>query len=300
MRDLTEHSVTQAVIDQMATAADPRLRTVMESLVRHLHDFAREVRLRPDEWLKTIGFLTEVGKTCTPTRQEFILLSDVLGLSALVQQMHDAPVAGQGSQSSLLGPFYRQDAPEVPLGGSIVQAAAGGTEILLYGTVSDPDGHPIPHALIQLWQTDPQGRYDLQARDAEIDMRGNVRCDAQGRYWVRTLKPLGYSIPMDGPVGALVRQQNRHGCRPAHIHFLVGAPGYRELVTALYFGDDQHIDGDTVFGVSGALVVQEREGDPDAPVPGLPAVRYDWRLPHATQEGSGRVGADPKQVLAAE
>ena len=299
MQDLSASTVTQAVIEQMAGTPDPRLREVMESLVRHLHGFAREVRLTPDEWLKAIEFLTRVGQACSPTRQEFILLSDVLGLSALVHLMHDEAAAEAGTQSSLLGPFYRQDAPEIPLGGSLARQATG-PELLLYGRVSDNAGRPVPHALVQVWQTDAEGHYDLQARDAAIDMRGNVRCDAQGRFHVRTLVPLGYSIPMDGPVGALVRQQGRHGCRPAHIHVLIGAPGYRELVTALYFGDDPHIDSDTVFGVSKALVVRPRADDPEAPIQGIPAVRYDFRLAHAQGKDSGRVGADPKQVMAAE
>lgn len=299
MQDLNEHSVTPAVIEQMAATPDPRLREVMAALVRHLHDFAREVRLTPEEWLKAIGFLTRVGHACTETRQEFILLSDVLGLSALVQQMHDAPRAHAGTRSSLLGPFYREDSPEVPLGGSIARQATG-PELVLYGAVTDVAGAPIPNAEIRLWQTDTDGQYDLQTRDAAIDMRGTIRCDAQGRYVVRTLKPIGYSIPMDGPVGALVRYQGRHGCRPAHIHFLISAPGYRELVTALYLADDPHIGSDTVFGVSEALAVTPHTDDLESPVRDLPSIRYDFRLATATGDGSGKVGADPKRVLAAQ
>lgn len=300
MQDLTVETVTDDVLAQMATTADPRLRQVMASLVRHLHDFARDVKLTPDEWLTAIGFLTRVGQTCTPARQEFILLSDVLGLSALVNLMHDREAAELGTTSSLLGPFYRQDAPEVPLGGSIAVNGKG-PELLLWGRVTDTEGHPVPGALVQLWQTNAEGWYDLQVEGgAATDMRGNVRCDAEGRFHVRTVKPLGYSIPMDGPVGALVHQQRRHGCRPAHIHFLIGAPGYRELVTALYFGDDPHIDSDTVFGVSGPLVVSTVADDPAAPVRGIPSVRYDFQLAREAAAGSGRVGADPKQVMAAE
>jgi hydroxyquinol 1,2-dioxygenase len=300
MQDLTVETVTDDVLAQMATTTDPRLRQVMASLVRHLHDFARDVKLTPDEWLTAIGFLTRVGQTCTPARQEFILLSDVLGLSALVNLLHDREAAELGTTSSLLGPFYRQDAPEVPLGGSIAVNGKG-PELLLWGRVTDTEGHPVPGALVQLWQTNAEGWYDLQVEGgAATDMRGNVRCDAEGRFHVRTVKPLGYSIPMDGPVGALVHQQRRHGCRPAHIHFLIGAPGYRELVTALYFGDDPHIDSDTVFGVSGPLVVSTVADDPAAPVRGIPSVRYDFQLARETAAGSGRVGADPKQVMAAE
>lgn len=300
MQDLTVETVTDAVLDQMATTKDARLREVMASLVRHMHDFARDVRLTPDEWLTAIGFLTKVGQACTPARQEFILLADVLGLSALVNLMHDREATELGTTSSLLGPFYRDDAPEVPIGGSIL-ADAKRAELLLYGRVTDADGRGIPGAFIQLWQTNAEGWYDLQVDGgAHMDMRGNVHCDAEGRFHVRTVRPLGYTIPMDGPVGDLVHRQGRHGCRPAHVHFLIGAPGYRELVTALYFSDDPHIDSDTVFGVSAPLVIAPVANDPDAPVQGMPAVRYDFTLARAAGSGSNRVGADPKHILAAE
>jgi hydroxyquinol 1,2-dioxygenase len=298
MRDLTTNSVTDAVLEQMSDTADPRLKHVMASLVRHMHDFARDVNLTPDEWLKAIGFLTKVGQTCTPARQEFILLSDVLGLSALVNLLHDKTAVEIGTESSLLGPFYQQNAPTFALGDSIATHAAG-PEIQIYGQVADKAGKPLPNALIQVWQTDSKGEYDLQKFHGEqMDTRGNFRCDAEGRFHFRTILPLGYYIPMDGPVGALIRAQKRHGCRPAHIHFLIGAEGYRELVTAIYLADDQYIDSDVVFGVSSALVVSPRENDPDAPIKGVPAIRYDFRLGRASGDGVGRVGADPSQILA--
>jgi hydroxyquinol 1,2-dioxygenase len=298
MRDLTTASVTDAVLEQMRETSDPRLKQVMASLVRHMHDFARDVNLTPDEWLTAIGFLTKVGQTCTPARQEFILLSDVLGLSALVNLLHDKTAVELGTESSLLGPFYQQNAPTFALGDSIAVKAAG-PEIQLYGQVTDKAGKPLPNALIQVWQTDSKGEYDLQKfHGDQMDTRGNFRCDAEGRFHFRTILPLGYYIPMDGPVGALVQAQKRHGCRPAHIHFLIGAEGYRELVTAVYLADDQYIDSDVVFGVSSSLVVSPREDDPDAPIKGIPAIRYDFRLGRASGDDAGRVGADPSQILA--
>ncbi|MBV9517730.1 MAG: hydroxyquinol 1,2-dioxygenase [Hyphomicrobiales bacterium] len=299
MRDLNELSVTDAVIEQMADTPDERLREVMASLVRHLHNFAREVHLTPEEWLKAIGFLTQVGQACTPTRQEFILLSDVLGLSALVNLMHDKTAIEQGTESSLLGPFYRQDAPDLALGDTIATKSPG-RELLVYGRVTDRHGRALAKASVQVWQTDEDGVYDLQKGQGEtMDMRGNFHCDAVGRFHFRTVKPLGYLIPMDGPVGKLVHSQHRHGYRPAHIHFLVSAPGYRELVTALYLADDDHIDSDTVFGVSNALVTSPRDEDPEAPMKGIPAIRYDFRLGIAAADETGRVGADPSQIVAA-
>jgi hydroxyquinol 1,2-dioxygenase len=298
MQDLDENTATDAALAQMANTPDPRLKQIMDAAVRHLHAFAREVDLTPVEWLTAIQFLTSVGKACSPIRQEFILLSDILGLSAVVNALHDKKARELGTQSSLLGPFYREGAPELPLGSVIIEHPTAPL-ITLYGQVTDNDGTPIPHALVQVWQTSEHGLYDLQERDGEaMDMRGNFRCDAEGRYYFRTVRPLGYSIPMDGPVGELVKLQDRHGFRPSHIHMLIGAEGHRELVTALYFGDDPHIDSDTVFGVSGSLVVQAKD-DPHSPIPGLQAVHYDFRLAKAAPGESGRVGADPGALMPA-
>jgi protocatechuate 3,4-dioxygenase beta subunit len=264
-----------------------------------MHDFAHDVSLTPEEWLAAIGFLTKVGQTCTPARQEFILLSDVLGFSALVNLLHDKTAVELGTESSLLGPFYQQDAPFFAMGDSIA-AKADGPELLLYGQVTDKAGKPLPNALVQVWQTDSKGEYDMQKYHGEqMDMRGNFRCDSEGRFHFRTVMPLGYFIPMDGPVGGLIQAQRRHGCRPAHIHFLIGADGYRELVTAIYLGHDEHIDSDTVFGVSTSLVVLPRDNDPGAPIKGMPAIRYDFRLGVASGGETGRVGADPSQILSA-
>jgi protocatechuate 3,4-dioxygenase beta subunit len=300
VKDLDVNDITEAVIEQMATTPDPRLREIMDAAVRHLHAFAREVKLTPDEWLKGIAFLTAVGQACTPYRQEFILLSDTIGLSRLVNVMHDAQGReAAGTETSLLGPFFREKAPEIALGGTLAHVAKG-PEIVLYGQVTNAEGKPVPGAAIDVWQTNAEGLYDLQANDPSVmDMRGRLRCDAEGRFHFRTVRPIGYSIPMDGPVGDLVRKQNRHGFRPAHIHILIAAPGYRELVTALYFAEDEHVDSDTVFGVSQSLVVSPRTDLPDAPVPGIPSIRYDFTLSRETDGASGRVGSDPSKLVPA-
>jgi protocatechuate 3,4-dioxygenase beta subunit len=298
MQDLDENTVTDATLAQMASTPDPRLKQIMEAAVRHMHAFAREVDLTPAEWLTAIGFLTDVGKACTDIRQEFILLSDVLGLSAVVNALHDKKAAELGTQSSLLGPFFREGAPELPLGANIVSSFKA-EEIAMYGQVTDNNGKPIPNALVQVWQTNDEGWYDVQAHeDASMDMRGNFRTDADGRYYFRTVRPLGYSIPMDGPVGRLVKLQGRHGMRPSHVHVLITADGYRELVSALYFGDDDHIGSDTVFGVSASLVVEAKD-NADCPLPGLRSVRYDFRMPAASATDTGRVGADPAAMMKA-
>jgi protocatechuate 3,4-dioxygenase beta subunit len=299
MRAIDHNTITEAVIEQMSSTPNPRLKQVMESLVRHLHDFAREVDLTPEEWLEGIKFLTAVGQKCTPFRQEFILLSDTLGLSSLVNALHDRRALEKGTQTSLLGPFYRQNSPLLNLGDCIVKSPR--QQIVIYGKVTDTHGRGIPNASVEVWQTDEDGAYDLQKQEGvevpEMDMRAQFRTDAHGNYYFRTVVPLGYMIPMDGPVGELVKLQKRHGYRPSHIHFLIGAPGYRELVTALYTEGDEHLDSDTVFGASASLVVALQKDDPNCPMPGYPSFHYDFALAADAQEGLGRVGADPAQIV---
>jgi protocatechuate 3,4-dioxygenase beta subunit len=299
MHELTPETITDAVLDQMATTPDPRMKEIMASAVKHLHAFAREVRLTPAEWIKGIAFMTAVGKICTPARQEFILLSDTLGLSALVNGLHDSTAMEEGTHTSLLGPFYREAAPNLPAGSQIAKTVRPGSEIVLYGRVTDVNGKPVANATVSIWQTGADGLYDIQENAASLDYRGVFTTDAKGVYLVRTVKPIGYSIPMDGPVGDMVRAQKRHGMRPAHIHFLVGAPGYRELVTALYLRDDPHLVDDVVFGSSDDLAVDINPKDPECPIPGLPTIRFDMRLSRETaaDKAGGRVGADPSAIL---
>lgn len=298
MQELTPENITQAVLDQMSTTANPRLKEIMASAVKHLHAFARDVNLTPAEWLKGIAFMTAVGKICTPARQEFILLSDTLGLSALVNGLHDETALEEGTHTSLLGPFYRETTPNLPAGSQIAKNAEPDTEIALYGYVTDVNDKPLAGATVSLWQTSASGLYDIQEDPGSVDYRGIFTTDAKGLFVLRTVKPLGYSIPMDGPVGEMVTAQRRHGMRPAHIHFLVGAPGYRELVTALYLRDDPHLADDVVFGSSGDLAVDIKK-DPECPIPGLPSIRFDMRLSRETaaDRAGGRVGADPAAIL---
>jgi hydroxyquinol 1,2-dioxygenase len=302
MQELTPETITEAVLDQMATTSDPRFKEIMAAAVKHLHAFAREVNLTPGEWIKGIEFMTMVGKTCTPARQEFILLSDTLGLSALVNGLHDETAVEEGTHTSLLGPFYREASPKLAAGSQIARHVKPGTECVLYGKVTDVNGEPLANATVSVWQTSADGLYDIQEDAASTDYRGVFSTDADGLYVVRTVKPRGYSIPMDGPVGTMVKAQGRHGMRPAHIHFLVGTPGYRELVTALYLRDDPHLADDVVFGSSDDLAVEIVRDDPECPVPGVPSIRFDLRL---SREGeadktSGRVGSDPSAILREE
>ena len=299
MQELTPENITQAVLDQMASTANPRMKEIMASAVKHLHAFAKDVNLTPAEWIKGIAFMTAVGKICTPARQEFILLSDTLGLSALVNGLHDETAMEEGTNTSLLGPFYRETTPQLAAGSQIAKNADSDTEIVLYGRVTDVNGKPLSGATVSLWQTSASGLYDIQEDPTSVDYRGIFTTDAKGLFYLRTVKPLGYSIPMDGPVGEMITAQRRHGMRPAHIHFLVGAPGYRELVTALYLRDDPHLADDVVFGSSGDLAVDINPKDPECPIKGLPSIRFDMRLSRETaaDRAGGRVGADPAAIL---
>jgi len=297
MKAIDHNTITEVALEQMAATKDLRLKLIMASLVRHLHGFAREVDLTPAEWIKGIEFLTAVGRKCTPARQEFILLSDTLGLSSLVNALHDKRALESGTKTSLLGPFYRNDSPRRQLGDSLTENASG-KEIVLFGSVTSTTGEPIPDASVEIWQPDDEGVYDMQRDENTMDLRGHFYADKAGMYYCKAVTPLGYMIPMDGPVGDMIRAQHRHGYRPAHIHFLVGAQGYRELVTALYLADDDHIDTDTVFGVTESLITSVIKDNKKCPIPGMPSIEFNVQLATAAADDTqGRVGADPKEII---
>lgn len=301
MRAYTPETITDAVIEQMSTTSDPRMKQVMECAIKHLHAFAREVNLTPAEWIKGIEFMTKVGQMCTPARQEFILLSDTVGLSALVNIMHDKTKVEEATSASLLGPFFRENTPQFAPGEQIAKRADG-AEIVLFGRVLSAKGEPLPGAQVTVWQTAADGRYDIQTDASTMDCRGVFTTDAGGNYLVRTVRPLGYYIPLDGPVGGMVQAQGRHGMRPAHIHFLISAPGYRELTTALYIAGDTHLEDDVVFGASGDLVAEIKPADAGCPIQGLPSINFDFNLSRESMADklTGRVGADPGQITAGD
>jgi len=299
MIEYTRDNITDAVLDQMSGTANPRLKTIMESAVRHLHGFAREVNLTPAEWITAIQFLTRVGHLCTSSRQEFILLSDTLGLSTLVNTLHDTTALEDATHTSLLGPFYRENAPKLARGAQIGSDTSSG-EIVLWGRVTNVDGAPVGNAIVTVWQTAANGSYDMQTTPEKNDYRGQFLTAADGSYVLKSVRPRGYYIPMDGPVGEMIHAQARHGMRPAHIHFLIGAVGYRELVTALYLAGDPHLADDVVFGASGDLIARTRDNDPACPIKGLPSIRFDFTVSRETEADrtGGRVGADPAAMLA--
>ena len=255
MRNLDEHTITQAVLTRNASAPDPRLREIMTSLVQHLHAFARETKLTEAEWEKGIEFLTAVGQICTPTRQEFILLSDTLGLSTLVTaQNHKKPEGC--TEATVFGPFHVLDAPHFDLGADI-SAGLPGVPWFVRGTVRDIDGNPVPNATLEVWQADDAGFYDVQkaGRAANsFEGRAILQADSEGRYHFKTIIPDCYPIPHDGPVGKMLEALERHPWRPAHLHFMIISPNYERLVTHVFREHGEYLDSDAVFGVRSSLI----------------------------------------------
>jgi hydroxyquinol 1,2-dioxygenase len=252
-RDLADAELTRAVEASFADAADPRVREVMQSLVRHLHAFAAEVGLTEDDWAAGIDFLTRTGQISDDRRQEFILLSDVLGLSMLTVGINHRVPSG-ATESTVFGPFFVQGAPEYANGDDIANGASG-QPCLIQGTIRSVAGEPVPDALIEVWQADDDGLYDVQRADLDSPQaRGRLRSDAEGRYRFWSVKPEAYGIPVDGPVGELLAAGGRGTMRPAHVHFMISAPGYRTVTTHVFVEGDEHLDADAVFGVRDSLI----------------------------------------------
>ena len=253
MRNLTQDNITQAVIARFADTPDPRLKEVMTSLVQHLHAFARDVKLTEDEWFRGIQFLTRTGHITDDRRQEFILLSDTLGLSMLTIAMNNEKPAGC-TESTVFGPFYVEGAPAYDLGEDVANGAPG-VPCQVRGTVRGLDGEAVPGAEIHVWQADAEGKYDVQrAGLAAPQARGVLHADSQGRYHFRSILAEAYPIPDDGPVGDMLKATKRHPWRPAHLHFMIKAPGYEMLTTHVFRSGDGYLDSDAVFGVRQSLI----------------------------------------------
>ncbi len=253
MENLNANHITESVLERLANTPDPRLKEIMLSLVRHLHGFTREVKLTEAEWLKGVEFLTQTGHITNAQRQEFILLSDVLGLSMLTVVMNnDKPDAC--TQATVLGPFHVEDAPHYKLGDDVANGAKG-QPCQVQGSVKGVQGEAVAHARIEVWQSDEKGLYDVQYADrSQHQARGILTADAQGRFHFQSILAMPYPIPHDGPVGQLLEATARHPWRPAHLHFKIDAPGYETLITHVFRKGDQYLASDAVFGVRESLV----------------------------------------------
>jgi hydroxyquinol 1,2-dioxygenase len=255
MNTVAEDEITRIALERISKCPEPRLREIVENLTRHLHQFAVEVELTPEEWRAGIEFLTAIGHITDERRQEFILLSDTLGLSALVDSIANRDSKDGATESSLLGPFYRTGAPTYPMDADISNGLAG-EKMIIRGRVLNVASDPVADATIDTWQASSDGMYDLQqANPDEMNLRGRFRTDNDGRFRFRSVKPSSYPVPADGPVGKMLRALGRHPYRPAHIHFMIAAPGFKTLTTALYVAGDQYLQSDAVFGSKESLVV---------------------------------------------
>ena len=256
MRNVTKENITDVFMGYLGDDVNPRLREVMGSLVKHLHDFAREVNLTHEEWNTGIAFLERAGEISDAERHEFVLLSDVLGLSSLVDMLHSTP---EGTSSSVLGPFHISGSPPLAVGGDM-RKDFDAPVLLVEGTVKDTDGNPIPGATLDIWQTAPNGLYSSQDPDQDTySFHGLQTVGEDGRYAFTTVRPVEYTVPSDGPVGDILRACGRHPWRPSHLHYIAEADGFKPLVTEVFPEDDPYLDQDTVFGVRDDLVMSYQQ-----------------------------------------
>ena len=261
-----EEDLIERVLASFAQTQDPRLKTVMESLTRHLHAFIRDVRLTEDEWNAAIEFLTAVGHITDDRRQEFVLLSDVLGASMQTIAVNNEAYEN-ATEATVFGPFFVEDAPEIPIGGDIAGGASG-QPCWVEGTVTDTSGQPVPGARIEVWEADDDGFYDVQYTDGRVAGRAHLQADDEGRYSFWALTPTPYPIPHDGPVGQLLERVGRSPVRAAHLHFMVTAPQMRRLVTHIFVTDDPQLEiGDSVFGVKDSLIKEFVDQPAGSPTP---------------------------------
>ena len=260
MRDVNKDNITEVFMGYLADDVDPRTREVMGAMVKHLHDFAREVNLTHDEWRYGLEFLQRCAAIETEERHEFVLVSDLLGISSLVDMLHSSPEA---TSSSVLGPFHVSGAPPLEIGGDM-KRHYGGPVLLAEGTIRDTDGNPIPGATLDIWQTAPNGMYASQDEEQDTySFHGLQTAGDDGRYAFTTVKPVEYTVPSDGPGGDILRACGRHPWRPSHLHYIVEAEGFRPLVTEIFPDDDPYFDEDTVFGVRSDLVMTYVERPPE-------------------------------------
>jgi catechol 1,2-dioxygenase len=267
--------VTSAVLEAMAQADNPRLGEIAASFVRHMHAFAREVRLTEAEYDIGVDFLNRIGKATHDSHNEGILFADAIGFSTLVCLLNNGKAGATETAAALLGPFWRANSPKTENGGSIVRSPTPGPELFVACEIVDASGKPLANVAVDVWQSSPVGLYENQDdTQADMNLRGKFTTDAAGRFSFRSVKPAGYPVPTDGPVGEMLRAQNRHPFRPAHIHFLGFKPGYKTLITQVFVDDDEHLESDVVFGVTRALVGDYRRHDHGEPP--AAGVRTPW------------------------
>ena len=289
-----EASVTDKVLVAMRGAASPRLREVMAALVRHLHAFAREVRLTEEEFETGIDFLNRIGQATHDAHNEGILFSDAVGLSTLVCLLNNGHNGATETASALLGPFWRMNSPRTENGGSIVRSETPGPALFVSCRVCDPRGKPLEGVEVDVWQASPVGLYENQdKRQCDMNLRGKFTTDSEGRFWFRSVKPAGYPVPTHGPVGDLLRAQGRHPYRPAHLHFLAFKSAYKTLITQVFVDDDEHLESDVVFGVTRHLIGDFRRGEGTPPSPDVKGPWYRLDYEFVMEPGEAKLPKPP-------
>jgi len=290
-----QEDVTSAVLAAMAQAPNQRLREVMEAFVRHLHAFTREVKLTEAEYDLAIEFLNRIGQATNDRHNEGILFADAVGFSTLVCLLNNGNAGATETAAALLGPFWRMNSPRTENGGSIVRSPTPGPEMFVDCVVKDVHGNPIEGVEVDVWQSSPVGLYENQDdTQADMNLRGKLTTDAQGRFGFRSVKPAGYPVPTDGPTGDLLRAQRRHPYRPAHLHVLAFKPGFKTLITQIFVDDDQYLKSDVVFGVTRALIGNYERHDSGAPpASGVEAPWYTLNYTFVMEAGEAKLPIPP-------
>lgn len=288
-----ESQLTEAVLADNAGTSDKRLREIVDSFIRHAHAFLRETRPSEEEFHAGLQFIAAVGQRTGERHNEVVLASDVLGLSTLVGLLSNPP-GRDHTTPALLGPFWRQNAPRAPLGDNIARSHTPGPALFVRGQVRDTRGNPIPGATVDVWQASPVGLYENQDPEQDdYNLRGVFQADAEGRFHFRTVKPAGYPVPVDGPIGNLLRAQGRHPYRPAHLHFMVSHPGYQTLITQVFPHDAEDLDRDVTFSVFASLVGDCVRHEGNAPAPDVTGPWYSLDYDFALEPGEQRFPTPP-------
>jgi catechol 1,2-dioxygenase len=289
-----QQQVTPAVLEAIARSPDPRFREIMSALVRHLHDFCREVKLTEREFERAIGYVVALGQHTTDSHNEAVLMSGSLGLSTLICLLNNGNNGQTETAANLLGPFWRMNSPRTENGGSIVRSETPGPALFVTARVRDGAGRPIEGAEVDVWHSSPEGFYEQQdPKQAHMNLRGKFTTDEDGAFGFRSVKPAGYPIPIDGPVGELVKATRRHHYRPAHLHFMIHKPGFKTLISQIYSPDDEHIDSDVQFGVTRALIGNYVRHDEPSPEPDFATPWYSLDQRFVMEPGEARRPAAP-------
>ena len=291
--------VTDAVVAAVWRTEDPRLREILLALVRHLHGFVREVRLTEREFQEAVRVIVAMGQKTTPSHNEVVLMAGSLGVSSLVCLLNNGNNGQTETQANLLGPFWRDDQPLSASGDTLVRSPTPGPGLVVRASLQDGNGRPVAGAEIDVWHSSPDGLYENQdPGQAEMNLRGRFISDEAGRFDFRSVMPAGYPIPVDGPVGELVRATRRHNFRPAHLHFMVYKPGFKTLISQVYAPDDEHIDSDVQFGVTRALIGNYKRHDQPSPELGVAAPWYSLDQHFSLEVGEARRPVAPIRAKA--